>query len=63
MGLTTPPIDLAIRLADEGVPLRAIARATAIPSEQLRDELYSAKINGLLIELPSEDWPPRAPSA
>lgn len=61
MGLATPPIDLAIRLADEGVPLRAIARAVDVPSESLRDQLYKARDDGRLIELPKEDWPPGFP--
>jgi len=61
MGLAAPPIDLCIRLADEGVPLRAIARATNIPSNELRDCLYQAKNDGRLIDLPREDWPPGCP--
>jgi hypothetical protein len=61
MGLATPPIDVVLRLADEGVPLRAIARAVDIPSENVRDCLYQAKHDGRLIDLPREDWPPGFP--
>src|SRR5215831_17372699 len=61
MGLATPPIDVAIRLADEGVPLRAIARAVNIPSEAVRDHLSQAKHDGRLVDLPREDWPPGCP--
>jgi hypothetical protein len=50
--------DIAIRLADEGVPLRAIARATRIPSSELREHLQTAQSEGRLIDLPQEDWPP-----
>ena len=56
------PIEsIAVRLADEGVPLRAIARATGTPSDQLRDNLREAKANGTLVDLPKEDWPPGFP--
>jgi hypothetical protein len=61
MGYALPAVDFAIRLADEGVPLRAIARATKIPSEQLRITLEEAIDDGRLIELPREDWPPGFP--
>ena len=52
---------IAIRLADEGVPLRAIARATGTPSDTLRDKLHEARDDGRLLELPREDWPPGSP--
>jgi hypothetical protein len=62
MGLATPPMDvLAVRLADEGVPLRAIARATSVAAEDIREQLYKAKYDGRLVALPSEDWPPGFP--
>jgi len=52
---------VAVRLADEGVPLRAIARATGTPSDALRERLTEAKTNGILVDLPKEDWPPGFP--
>jgi Transcriptional regulatory protein, C terminal len=62
MGTPLQPIDcFVVRLADEGVPLRAIARAVKIPSEDLRDQLYRAKDEGKLLSLPREDWPPGFP--
>src|SRR3954465_15888923 len=61
MGYALPAVDFAIRLADEGVPLRAIARATKIPSEELRTALEEARDDGRLIELPRDDWPPGFP--
>ena len=54
-------MDFAVRLADEGVPLRAIARATRIPSTDLREQLREAKQDGRLVDLPKEDWPPGFP--
>lgn len=59
--LGLPAADFAVRLADEGVPLRAIARATKIPSEDLRLQLYEAQQEGRLLELPHDDWPPGFP--
>jgi hypothetical protein len=55
------PCVIAIRLADEGVPLRAIARATSIPSGQLYETLTIAKLEGRLLSLPRDDWPPGCP--
>lgn len=59
--LGMPVTDFAVRLADEGVPLRAIARATKIPSDDLRDALFEAQRDGRLLELPRDDWPPGFP--
>jgi Transcriptional regulatory protein, C terminal len=61
MSLALPTADFAVRLADEGVPLRAIARATKIPSEDLRLQLHEAQLDGRLLELPHDDWPPGFP--
>jgi DNA-binding response OmpR family regulator len=54
-------LEVAVRLADEGVPLRAIARATCTPSEHLREQLHEARSDGRLLDLPKEDWPPGFP--
>jgi DNA-binding response OmpR family regulator len=57
-----PSLDIvAVALADEGVPLRVIARATKISSELLRARLRDAKTEGRLVELPQDDWPPGFP--
>jgi hypothetical protein len=40
----------------EGVPLHAIARATKIPSSDLREQLIHAQHDGRLLELPRNDW-------
>lgn len=48
---------VAVALADEGVPIRAIARATKIPSDELRNLLKDARARGFILELPREDWP------
>jgi hypothetical protein len=53
--------DIAIRLADEGVPLRAIARAIKQPSNLVRERLRRAQETGRLLDLPRDDWPPGFP--
>jgi hypothetical protein len=60
MGIET---DVAIRLADEGVPVRAIARAVHVNAEELRPHFEHAKLTGRLVDLPREDWPPGIPRA
>jgi hypothetical protein len=50
-------MEIAVRLADEGVPVCAIARAVSVPSERLREQLHAAQNDGRLITLPKEDWP------
>jgi Transcriptional regulatory protein, C terminal len=61
MSLVPLTADFAVRLADEGVPLRAIARASNIPSDDLRLHLQEAQMEGRLLSLPRDDWPPGFP--
>lgn len=49
---------VAVRLADEGIPVRAIARALHIPSSDVYELLRDARDQGTLIDLPKDDWPP-----
>lgn len=53
-----PAIDIAVALADEGVPVRAIARSVKIAGEDVYDILKNAIDEGRLISLPKDDWPP-----
>jgi hypothetical protein len=56
------PLDtITVRLADEGVPLCALARAMAASSDTIRSTLCQAQSDGRLLELPKEDWPPGFP--
>jgi hypothetical protein len=48
---------MAIKLADEGIPVRAIARGLKIPSADLYNVLNGALVEGKIIELPKDDWP------
>src|SRR5262252_5617940 len=57
------PADVAIRLADEGVPVRAIGRALHISAEDLQPQFEHAKLTGRLVDLPRADWPPGIPRA
>jgi DNA-binding response OmpR family regulator len=56
-----PVEQVALRLADEGVPLRVIARTLHTPSDTIRRQLRAAHDTGALIDLPKEDWPPGFP--
>lgn len=51
------PEDIAVRLADEGIPVRAIARSVRIPSEEVYELLRDAMASGAIIEMPKDDWP------
>lgn len=49
---------IAVRMADEGIPVRAIARAVRIPGEDVYNILREAITTGTIVELPKDDWPP-----
>jgi hypothetical protein len=49
---------VAIRLADEGVPVRAISRAFLLTIEEVREVLEGARDRGTILSVPREDWPP-----
>lgn len=49
---------IAIRLADEGVPIQAIGRVLRVPPDQFRDILHDAVDSGRICFMPKEDWPP-----
>lgn len=49
---------IAVRLADEGVPVRAIARSIKVSGEDVYLMLKEAMDSGFLVELPKDDWPP-----
>ena len=53
----SPLFNVAIQLADEGIPVRAIARATKIPSSDVYEILRDALLCGALLEMPKDDWP------
>jgi hypothetical protein len=46
------------RLADEGVPIAALARATQSGRDDIYGVLRDAVEHGRLTELPASDWPP-----
>lgn len=49
--------EVAVSLAHEGVPVRAIARSTKTPGEEIYEILKAAVEDGRLIEIPKDDWP------
>lgn len=50
-------VAVAVRMADEGIPIRAIARSTRVSSEEVYELLRQAIQSGTIIELPKDDWP------
>lgn len=50
--------NIFINLADEGVPLKAIARATKTSSDIVRETLDAALESGELLQHPPDDWQP-----
>jgi DNA-binding winged helix-turn-helix (wHTH) protein len=48
---------LAVRMADEKIPVRAIARTTRLPSDEVYAVLRNAIGMGQIIEMPRDDWP------
>jgi Transcriptional regulatory protein, C terminal len=52
-----PPRDAIIRLADEGIPVRAIARGLKVPADEVYPLLRGALREGYLVEMPKDDWP------
>lgn len=49
---------IAVRLADEGVPIGAISRALKLPSPDVRDTLHAAHQRSQIVSVPHSDWPP-----
>lgn len=48
---------IAVRLADEGIPVRAIARATRLSSDEVYEVLHAAIERATILFLPKDDWP------
>jgi len=51
-------LPVIIALANEAVPVAAIARSFEISSSDIREMLEAARAAGRLIEMPIADWPP-----
>ena len=49
---------IAMRLADEGVPVAAIARALQLPSTEVSLLIREQIEDGRLVEMPAPDWRP-----
>ena len=46
-----------VRLADEGVPIKALVRVFRRPFDEVERLLKEAKDDGRIIDLPAPDWP------
>ena len=54
--LPDPEAPIAVRLANEGVPVRAIARSLLHPSENVRLAIQEAIDVGTITSMPRDDW-------
>jgi hypothetical protein len=50
-------LSVVTQLADEGVPVRAIARSTNLPYGDILEHLQSAVSAGQILQIPKSDWP------
>lgn len=50
--------NIAVRLADEGVPVRAIVRALLLSYDEVVETLKGAAAQGTILSIPRDDWPP-----
>lgn len=53
-------VSVALRMADEGIPVRSIARSLKMPSGDVYELLREALARGEIVEIPRDDWPPGA---
>jgi len=51
---------IAVRLANEGIPVNVIARGLEVPAGDVRISLDEALAAGRITEMPAADWPPTA---
>lgn len=52
--------ETVVRLADEQVPVRAIARGTKLPADDVREAIHDAVATGRILRSPRDDWHPHA---
>jgi hypothetical protein len=57
-GLSPAAVTLAVAMANEGIPVQAIARVIRQPSGDVFSALQSARLRGDIFEVPKADWPP-----
>lgn len=51
---------IAVRAANEGIPVKAIARIIECPSADVYSVLEDEKAKGSIVDLPQADWPANA---
>lgn len=61
VGATGPFARVAVQLADEGVPIKAIVRSLDTDRDEVREVLRNAVREGYIVEMPREDWPAGTP--
>lgn len=58
--MPTVLVPICNRLADEGIPVRAIARSLRQTPDAVREEIKTAIRTGTIAYQPKDDWPPGA---
>lgn len=48
---------IAVRLADEGVPIKAMARSLFVSYAEIVQHLKEAMDHGMILTIPRDDWP------
>ena len=57
--MTTPPtVHIILALANEEVPVNAIARSVGCPSDTVREAIEEAILYGKVLSMPRSDWHP-----
>lgn len=49
---------VATRMANEGIPIRAIMRTLVLSYDEVREVLIVARERGMIVAMPVDDWPP-----
>lgn len=50
--------EIAVRMVDEGIPIRVIARSLFVDMDDLREVVDRAVTDGRLLAVTRDDWPP-----
>jgi hypothetical protein len=58
MMIAEPTVHIILALANEEVPVNAIARAVGSPSDEVRETIKEAMLYGRVLSMPRSDWHP-----
>ncbi len=58
MSQIIPTSEIVVRLADEGIPIYAIARSLKLAADDVREFIRTALDDGVIVDHPRDDWTP-----